>query len=86
MLSALSTAAVEALLRHLVGDDPSLHSLKTRFVERAGGNPFFLEETVRALVETGVLAGEPGEFRAPVQVKRETPSPRLSSRGADCSD
>src|SRR4029450_1988846 len=27
------------------------------------GNPFFLEESVRTLVETGVLVGEPGAYR-----------------------
>src|SRR5205807_2690207 len=27
------------------------------------GNPFFLEESVRTLVETGVLVGEPGASR-----------------------
>src|SRR5258705_1889085 len=34
------------------------------------GNPFFLEETVRTLVETGVLAGERGVYRLtrPVEV------------------
>ena len=30
---------------------------------RTAGNPFFLEESVRTLVETGVLVGEPGAYR-----------------------
>src|SRR5262249_31474308 len=30
---------------------------------RTEGNPFFLEESVRTLVETGVLVGEPGGYR-----------------------
>ena len=30
---------------------------------RTEGNPFFLEESVRTLVETGVLVGEPGAYR-----------------------
>src|SRR5206468_8539468 len=32
-------------------------------IERTEGNPFFLEESVRALVETGVLVGERGAYR-----------------------
>jgi class 3 adenylate cyclase/pimeloyl-ACP methyl ester carboxylesterase len=32
-------------------------------IERTQGNPFFLEESVQALVETGVLAGERGGYR-----------------------
>jgi predicted ATPase len=34
-----------------------------RLIARTEGNPFFLEETVRTLVETGVLVGEPGGYR-----------------------
>jgi tetratricopeptide (TPR) repeat protein len=30
---------------------------------RTAGNPFFLEESVRTLVETGLLGGEPGAYR-----------------------
>ncbi len=30
---------------------------------RTEGNPFFLEESVRTLGETGVLVGEPGAYR-----------------------
>jgi tetratricopeptide (TPR) repeat protein len=32
-------------------------------IARTEGNPFFLEESVRTLVETGVLVGEPGACR-----------------------
>jgi tetratricopeptide (TPR) repeat protein len=32
-------------------------------IARTQGNPFFLEESVRTLVETGVLTGEPGAYR-----------------------
>ena len=32
-------------------------------IARTEGNPFFLEESVRALVETGALAGERGAYR-----------------------
>jgi tetratricopeptide (TPR) repeat protein len=37
--------------------------LKRLLIERAEGNPFFLEELVRSLVETGVLIGERGQYR-----------------------
>jgi predicted ATPase len=32
-------------------------------IARTEGNPFFLEESVRTLVETGVLVGEPSAYR-----------------------
>ena len=37
--------------------------LKRLLIERTEGNPYFLEESVRALVETGVLVGERGVYR-----------------------
>ena len=37
--------------------------LKQLLIARTEGNPFFLEESVRTLVETGVLVGERGAYR-----------------------
>ena len=42
------------------GSDEALEPLKRLLVERTEGVPFFLEESVRTLVETGALAGERG--------------------------
>ena len=41
----------------------TLEPLKRLLVERTEGVPFFLEESVRTLVETGALAGERGAYR-----------------------
>jgi predicted ATPase/class 3 adenylate cyclase len=62
-LDPLPTMSAEELLQALLGDDPSLVPLKRLLIERTEGNPFFLEESVRALVETGVLVGERGAYR-----------------------
>jgi hypothetical protein len=51
------------LLDALLGADPSLGPLKPLIIERTGGNPFFVEETVRTLVETGSLVGTAGAYR-----------------------
>jgi len=51
------------LLASLLGDDPSLGPLHEFLAERTQGNPFFLEESVRTLIESGVLSGESGGFR-----------------------
>ena len=50
-------------MQALLGDDPSLAPLAPLLIARTAGNPFFLEESVRTLVETGVLVGEPGAYR-----------------------
>src|SRR4030095_10723228 len=42
--------------------DPSLRPLTQLLIERTQGNPFFLEESVRTLVETQVLIGERGAY------------------------
>ena len=62
-LDPLPPASAEALLQALLGDDPGLVPLKRLLIERTEGNPFFLEESVRALVETGRLVGEHGAYR-----------------------
>ena len=62
-LDPLPPETAESLLASLLGADATLAPLRSILIERAQGNPFFLEESVRALVETGVLAGEPGNYR-----------------------
>jgi class 3 adenylate cyclase/tetratricopeptide (TPR) repeat protein len=62
-LDPLEPVSAAEVLQVLLGDDPSLTPLKHLLIERSEGNPFFLEESVRTLVETGVLAGEPGAYR-----------------------
>ena len=66
-LDALPAESAEELLDALLGDDPGLAPLKQLLVRR--GNPFFLEETVRTLVETKALAGERGRHRLTQPVK-----------------
>src|SRR4029450_11476400 len=49
---------------------PSLQPLTELLIEWTEGNPFFLEESVRALVETGALAGEHGAYWLTMPVSR----------------
>jgi class 3 adenylate cyclase/tetratricopeptide (TPR) repeat protein len=60
-LDALPAESAGELLEALLGDDPGLAPLKQLLVKR--GNPFFLEETVRTLVETKALQGSRGRYR-----------------------
>ena len=62
-LDPLAAASAEALLEALLGNDRELAPLTSLLIARTEGNPFFLEESVRALAETGVLAGERGAYR-----------------------
>ena len=62
-LDPLPPVSADVFLQALLGDDPSLAPLTHLLIARTEGNPFFLEESVRTLVETGVLVGEPGAYR-----------------------
>ena len=59
----LPAESADDLLGGLLGADASLEPLKRTLIERTEGNPFFLEEGVRALVENKALVGERGAYR-----------------------
>ena len=62
-LDPLPEASADVLLQALLGHDPGLVPLTRLLMARTQGNPFFLEESVRTLVETGVLVGDRGAYR-----------------------
>jgi predicted ATPase/class 3 adenylate cyclase len=68
-LDALPATSAQELLDALFGTDPALAHLRRLLIERTQGNPFFLEESVRVLVETGALKGERGAYQraGPIQ-------------------
>jgi hypothetical protein len=59
-LDPLPPASAAEVLQALLGDDVRLTPLTQLLIARTEGSPFFLEESVRTLVETGLLVGEPG--------------------------
>ena len=67
-LDPLPPVSADELLQALLGNDVRApvgapQALKQMLIARTEGNPFFLEESVRTLVETGVLLGERGAYR-----------------------
>jgi predicted ATPase len=71
-IDPLPPESADELLEALLGTDVALGPLKHLLVERTGANPLFLEESVRALVETGALAGERGAYRLTRPVEQLT--------------
>jgi class 3 adenylate cyclase/tetratricopeptide (TPR) repeat protein len=59
----LDAAQATSLVQDHLGNDASLVLLTRNIVERAQGNPFFIEELVNALVERGDFDGEKGAYR-----------------------
>src|SRR5262249_23637608 len=62
-LDALPAESAVELLERLVGNDPARGPLKALLIGRTAGNPLFLEESVRTLVEPRALAGTRGSYR-----------------------
>jgi len=62
-LTPLGLEAIGELMTDLLGGDPSIASLAGPIHERTGGNPFFAEEVVQTLIESGNLQGVRGAYR-----------------------
>lgn len=59
-LSSLPKEHAGEFLRNILGDDQEASAIHSRIIDRSQGNPLFIEEIVRSMVETGVLVGEAG--------------------------
>jgi class 3 adenylate cyclase/tetratricopeptide (TPR) repeat protein len=74
-LDPLSSEGADELLAAILGEDSALEPLKKLLIERTEGNPFYLEESVQTLIESGALAGGPGAYRLVGEVSEiEVPS------------
>jgi predicted ATPase len=77
-IDPLEAVGAAELLSDMLGDAPDLAELKRRLLGASEGNPLFLEESVRILVDTGALCG----VRAPTVWsggRRKSRSRRASS-------
>ncbi|PYJ79316.1 MAG: hypothetical protein DME69_05220 [Verrucomicrobia bacterium] len=82
----LQSASAEELLHHLLGNDRELAPLKELLIKRTDGNPFFAEESVRSLVETGFLTGTKGAYRPGLKIDSISIPSRVQNVVADRID
>jgi tetratricopeptide (TPR) repeat protein len=61
-LQSLSPDASRTLVKHLLGGDYLPESLAAEILDKSEGNPFFLEEVLRSLIESGGLVLEEGKW------------------------
>jgi DNA-binding SARP family transcriptional activator len=61
-LTGLDEPSVLQLLRHLTGPLPGVEALAHRLQEATGGNPFFILEILRVLIEANRLRGDLGDL------------------------
>ena len=78
-LAPLSEEATDELLTELLGSDPSLDGLSQLLRDRTKGNPFFIEELARSLVESGSLEGGRGAYRLAAAVAEASVPPTVQT-------
>jgi class 3 adenylate cyclase/tetratricopeptide (TPR) repeat protein len=61
-IDPLAPASAVAMLDGLLGPHAELGAIKQALIDATEGNPLFLEECVRSLIELGVLRGTPGHW------------------------
>lgn len=69
-LTPLGRDAIAELLTDLLGAHASLAALASPIHARTGGNPFFTEEVVQTLIESGHLEGTRGAYKLVTPVDR----------------
>jgi class 3 adenylate cyclase len=62
-LAPLSVEAIGELIADLIGTHPTTRGLARRIHQHTGGNPFFAEEVVQTLIESGQLEGTRRAYR-----------------------
>jgi class 3 adenylate cyclase/tetratricopeptide (TPR) repeat protein/ribosomal protein L40E len=62
-LDPLGKESAAEMLTALIGDGVEVRPLKRLIVERTGGNPFFMEETVQVLLDEGTLVRDGAAVR-----------------------
>ncbi len=63
-LKPLSRSAIDRIAGEVVGLNQSTAELRSQIADRAGGNPFFAEEIMRALLARKALTGDRGNYNA----------------------
>jgi class 3 adenylate cyclase/tetratricopeptide (TPR) repeat protein len=78
-LAPLDRDESRALLAGRLGADRSLDGLADLVYEHADGNPFFIEEIVKALADSDTLEGAPGAYRLTRTVEEVQIPPTVES-------
>ena len=68
-LQPLAPDAIRQLLHNELGNDPSVEALPEMIHARTKGNPFFIEEVVQTLIESGHLTGARAAYRLTTPVE-----------------
>jgi class 3 adenylate cyclase/tetratricopeptide (TPR) repeat protein len=62
VLQPLDSESSETLINNMLNIKGLQHGVKTQIIERAGGNPLFIEEVVRGVIDEGAVVVKDGGF------------------------
>jgi len=69
VLEPLDEKMSEALIDNMLDSIEFKHAIAAKIIVRAGGNPFFIEEVVRSLIDEGVVVLENGRFKTTEKIE-----------------
>lgn len=78
-LRSLSDAHTDGLIRNLLGGAELADENRARIADAAEGNPLFVEETLRMLIDDGLLVAVDGTWTASDDLSRLTIPPTINS-------
>ncbi|MEW6112751.1 MAG: adenylate/guanylate cyclase domain-containing protein, partial [Thermodesulfobacteriota bacterium] len=61
-IQPLDTMSSQKLIHNLLESEGLPPAVKEHIVQRAGGNPLFIEEVIRSLIDQGAVVGKEGSF------------------------
>jgi class 3 adenylate cyclase/tetratricopeptide (TPR) repeat protein len=70
VLTPLDKGMSQGILENMLGTGTIDHALCKRIVQRCGGNPFFIEEVVRSLIDEDALELRNGRYQATEKIGR----------------
>ena len=78
-LEPLSDAEMAGLIRNLLGGAELVDEARARIADAAEGNPLFVEETLRMLIDDGLLSATPAPGRASDDLSNLTMPPTINA-------
>jgi len=77
-IQPLDQQAGDALIRNLLDIQGLPYTLRLQIIERSGGNPFFIEEVVRSLIDEGAIIRVGGSFEVTEKINTVVVPPTIN--------
>ena len=77
-IQPLDQQAGEILIGNLLHIQGLPHRLRQQIIERSGGNPFFIEEVVRSLIDDGAIIRVGGSFEVTEKIQAVVIPPTIN--------